>query len=501
MTFVYQRQLNKFNPRFEIAKTLTKFAVIVLVVTSVVVHTYATNLTEIALFQRCYLQITSQQVSTTDSLYTQVKSGTLTAVNACNQLLDSAQLSGTSTMTLTNSTDARAQSILATFHRLHSSWFYAKDFPVISWPGHADDMRDLYDSTSPALYFTRALFGAGVTASDPVTSNDFLIAQRSNMNPTAGPESTHPLSDFLFQTTFAFAGIGTLTGVQAVASKMLSFPANPAPNPNRPAGSVDLYGTIGGGFLGTQPYLNLNLGTISSYSQYKTDGTILLHRRWGKAVYHDTLCRDLPVVRESDATQFVDPASTIAFRTTAACAKCHVSHDRVSSVIRHLTILYIGTGDPTAKGVTDRGGNFAVFHPITKPAEASWPTAPDVDYYRRPTNGQLYFRNYDGVLIDQALTSASDLGQKLAQTDDYYICLARRYYNYFLGIDVNTGDLADPASGIKLGANAKIHRDNVVALGKNLKTSQSLSQLIKNILQLKNYRKSDFGATGAELGP
>ncbi len=461
----------------------------------------AQNLPEVALLQRCYLQLTSQQISNTDPLFIQVSTGTLSAVNACSQILDSAKLTGSATMTLNSPNDSRAQSVLATFHRLHYSWFYSKDFPVISWPGHSDDMKDLYDSSSPALYYTRALFGNNVNASDPVTSSDFLIAVRSTMNPTAGPESSHPLSDFIFQTTFSFAATGTLTGIQAAASKALSFPANPIDDPYRPAGSIDLYATQGAGFLGTQPYLSLNLATISSYTQYKTDGVVLMHRRWGKAVYHDTLCRDLPVVRESDAMAFVDTSSSAAFRTTAACAKCHVSHDRVSSVIRGLNILYIGKGDPTANGVVNRGGNFAVFHTVTKPSESAWPSQPDADYYRRPQNGNLYFRNYNGELVDKPLTGITDLGAKIAQTDDYYICLARRYYSYFLGIDVNTGDISDPAAGITLGANAQIHRNNVIVLGKSLRTSQSLPQLIKDILKLANYRKVDFGATGAVSGP
>lgn len=462
----------------------------------------AQNLSAVSLLQRCYSQLTSQQILSTDPLFIQVSNGTISAADACGQVLDSAKLNGSSgSMTLSNPSDTRAQSVLATFHRLHYSWFYSKDFPVISWPGHATDMKDLYDSSSPALYYTRALFGNGISASDPVTSTDFLQAVRSTMDPSVGPESTHTKSDFIFQTPFNFAATGILSGVKAATSTLVNFPANPTDSPYRPAGSIDLYSNLGAGFLGTQSYLSLNLEGISSYSTYKTDGAVLMHRRWGKAVYHDTLCRDLPVVRESDATSFVDTTSTAAFRNSSACVKCHASHDRISGVIRGLYVLYIGKGDPTALGVSNRGGNFALFHTVTKPVEAAWPTTPDADYYQRPASGRFFFRNYNGDLIDQPLSGLTDLGSQISQTDDYYICLARRYYNYFLGIDVNTGDLGDPASGVTLGTNAQIHRDKVIALGKALRTSQNLNQMIKDILKLPNYQRVDFGATGAVSGP
>ena len=467
----------------------------------------AQNLTEVALFHRCYLQLTSQQVKPSDSLLSKVTSGLLTAADACGQVLDSASLIGSDKMTLVDPLNIQAQNVLATFNRLHYSWFYSKDFPVISWPGHSDDLKNLYDASTPALYYTRALLAKGVKASDPVTSSDFLQAIRTTMDPLVGPESKHKKTDYIFLTPFNFAPTGTLIGVQKAASKVLNFPANPIPVPDnpgiqpyRPAGSIDIYSNLGAGFLGTQIYLNLNLESISSYSVYKTDGALLMHRRWGKAVFHDTLCRELPVVRESDAVSFVDPKSTTAFRNSSTCVKCHASHDRISGVIRGLYVLYVGIGDLTPIDFQNRGGNFASFHQEISPAEKEWPTKSDALYFQRPATGQLFFRNYNGELVDLPLSGISDLGQKLSETDDYFICLARRYYNYFLGIDVNTGDLNDPVSGIILGANAKIHRDKVIELGKKLRTTENLNLMIKEIFKLPNYRKFDFGATGAVGG-
>ncbi|MGZ6441694.1 MAG: hypothetical protein ACXWRU_16665, partial [Pseudobdellovibrionaceae bacterium] len=472
-------------------------AIIGAIILSLPIFASAADLSEVALFHRCYSQLTSQRVSTTDPLFQQVKSGKISAIDACIQVLDSAKLSGSGAMTLANPNDVRAQNVLATFHRLHYSWFYSKDFPVISWPGHSDDMKDLYDSSSPALYFTRALFGNGIAASDPLTTTDFLQAIRSNMNPSSGPESNHSTSDYIFQTPFKFAAIGTLLGIQSAPSAVLSFPAFKTD----PAGSIDLYSNRGGGFLGTMTYLNLNLSSLSSYTPYKTDGAVKMHRRWGKAVYRDTLCRELPVVREADVTAFVQSSSSVPFRTTSSCVKCHASHDRISGVVRGMHVLYVGGGDPTPNGTVARGGNFSLFYPVTKPAENAWPAAADTDYYQRPATGQVYFRNYNGDLIDQPVADLNDLGLKLSATDDYYICMARRYYNYFLGIDVDTGDLSDPGHRVSLGPAALLHRNIVINLGKSVKNSQNVSQLIKDILKLSNYRKVDFGVSGANSGP
>ena len=264
-------------------------------------------LSETALFYRCYFQITGARVKSADPLLTQVKKGTKTAVNACLQVLDLAELSSTPSSTLINATNPVAKKVLTNFHRLHYSWFSSKDFPVISWEGHNLDVKDLYDSSSPALYFTRALFKPSVPVKDVITSNDFLTAVRTTMVPPKGPESGHTVDDYIFSDPFTFAPKGELLGMQASSPLVLNFPKNPYGKEYNPAGTVNLNMTLGGGFLGSQPYLLLNIGSLPSSSPFKTDGALKMHRLWGRAVFKDLLCRDLPVVRVSDVTSFVDP--------------------------------------------------------------------------------------------------------------------------------------------------------------------------------------------------
>ncbi|RYG62054.1 hypothetical protein EON80_23455 [bacterium] len=160
-------------------------------------------------------------------------------------------------------------------------------------------------------------------------------------------------------------------------------------------------------------------------------------------------------------------------------------------------MTYVGQGDPSGNGEVKRGGAFATFHPVTKAAEASWPSKPDADFFQRPQTGTLYYRDYNGGLIDQPVAGVSDLGQKIAAQDDYYVCMAKRYYGYFLGIDVNIGDVNDPERKIALSGPDIAHRNKVIQLGKALKQNQSLPQLIRSILSLENYQKSDFGVRNA----
>lgn len=449
------------------------------------------TLSESALFHRCYTQITSLTAKENNSRLLDVRAGRKKAIDACMEVLQSAQFTGPENKTISNTGDLVAKAVLLNFHRLHSSWFYSKDFPVISWPGHTYDIKNLYDSSTPALYFTRSLFRPNAKASDALTTTDFLRAVRTTMSPATGPATGHTQADYVFSSLFSFAPFGEMLGVEPTGDNVVSFIATK----NSAAGSLNLYRSLGGGFLGTNAYLLLNIGG-NAIGDYKTDGALKMHRIWGKAVYRDVLCRELPVVRTSDVDSFVDSTSSAPFRTSANCTKCHASHDRLSATIRGMKVTYVGIGDPTGYGQKSRGGNFPAFHAVAQPAETAWPTQSDADYYRRPNTGVLFFRNYEGQLVDQPLSGLPDLGQKLASTTDYNICLAKRYYSYFTGIDVNTGDLEDPDNYPKLTSQDSNHRQIVITLGKNLKTHQSMIQLIREILSLPHYKRSDFGTGG-----
>jgi hypothetical protein len=457
------------------------------------------SLNEVALFERCFLQITSSRISHSDPLFLQVKAGAKTAVNACLETMDRAKLVANGNQTIAIESDVRAKAVLSTFHRLHSSWFTSKDFPLINQDGYNGDEKNLFDSTTPALYFTRALFRPATEARTAVTGSLNLRAYRTTLDPIAGAESGNSKSDYVFDPPVAFAPTGELIGVQETGSMILNYAARKQPKPI-PAGSLDLFRNIGGGLLGTNAYLLLNTASMATDEDFKSDGGVVIHRRWGKAVFDNLFCREIPVVRESDAVRFVEVKSSIPFRNSSACVKCHASQDRVASVVRNMNIFGLGKGTRTPPGTTARGGQFPAFYDVTQGAEATWPTEPDPVYYQRPPNGVLFLRSFSGDLIERPVTSVADLGQKISETDDYYVCLAKRYYSYFTGINVNNGDLGDPYRSQVMTAGDTAHRNVVIDLGKKLKAHQSLRQLISDILNLNDYRKTDFGISGDTNG-
>jgi hypothetical protein len=447
----------------------------------------AQYLSESALFQRCYSQITSLRAKKKSDLFLKVKTGQKKAIDACKDVLASAFLTANGNEVISDQNDIQAKSVLGTFHRLHSSWFGQRDFPILSSNIRNKDTKNQYDSSTPALYFTRALFTPGASVKSAITSNEHLIAYRTQMDPPNGPDSGHAKTDYFYTPLIKFAPMGELIGIKSSGPQLLSYPAFGRDG----AGSIDLYRNLGGGLLGTNSYLLLNMAEMKE-DNYMTDGGVKMHRRWGKAIFNDLLCRELPAVRESDVVSMVDVNSSIPFRNSASCTKCHASQDRLASVVRNMKVVSLGAGK-SEFGESVRGGLYPNFHAITHQAESAWPTIPDSNYYQRPTNGTFFFRTHAGELIDRPVSSIADVGQKISETEDFYICAAKRYYNYFTGVDVNIGDLGDTDWNYKPTSGDLFHREIVVSLGRNLKNHQSLSQLILEILSLDNYKKNDFG--------
>ena len=89
------------------------------------------------------------------------------------------------------------------------------------------------------------------------------------------------------------------------------------------------------------------------------------------------------------------------------------------------------------------------------------------------------------------LTGPADLGQRLAERDDPYICLAHRYFRFFTGVEAYLGD--PPYLPSDSNSRDVYFRDQVIALGQSLRQSGDLRGLIEAILRSPDYRDSDFG--------
>lgn len=445
---------------------------------------HAETLSETALFQRCFGQLTQRQPENNDPLLLAVNSGTKTAIDACLEVLDSAKFTTAQGTRVSSTPGENTLHVLETMNKLHASWFSNKDFPNVGGAARIlNGIRDIYDTETPAFYFTRALFRTGERFDSVLTLATGLRSVRQIINPDVGVATGARKEQSIFGIAAPLAGKGRLLGVTPVSNLVTSY-SYLAGTQTR-SGSLSLGKNYGGGVLGETAYLRL---TVGEEANFKSDGGENMPRKWARSVYSDLLCRELPVVRRGDVGSFVAPSSPVAFRVSSGCVQCHASMDRMASVIRGVRYEVHQPSDATVIG-----GDFISFLPVDKPAEATWPTQPLVDYANRPPQGVLFFRDYLGRLINTNVEGPTALGLELAKTDDFYICAAKRYYNYFMGINVDLVDPADPDSPTSLQERDRFHLDRVITLGRALRASQSSRQLIEQILRLEDYKQSGFG--------
>lgn len=445
-------------------------------------------LSNVEIYKRCYAQFTQQAVPYNNAALLQVKNGTKTPVAACMELLDRAKFNTTGNY-LNTPTDPIAVSILNTMNQVHQTFFLSNTLTENSFSNSVEGMKGIYDAGEPALYYTKALFDAATNFNYVVTANVNLRADRTGNNPAVSTEGINrTASTFNADPEFSWASIGQLLGVKATGLMTITAAFIPTPVKQH---IFDAGATRGGGILGTPTYL---LETVSEPEDLKAN-SLSMPRKWAKSVISDFLCRELPVARLADTDSFVVSTPTTAheFRKSSSCTQCHASMDRLAAVNRNFKYISMRPNPPTT---TVKGGVF----PITWTTNATlngseWPAVVTANYAERPTLGVLYYRDYLGNLVNQPISSIADLGTKLATQDDFYICAAKKYYQYFTGVNVDIIDPSDARIRNK-GADMTTHKNNVVTLGLALKTHQNLRTLINSILNLDIYKKSDLGIQG-----
>ncbi|MEK6773671.1 MAG: hypothetical protein AABY64_07005 [Bdellovibrionota bacterium] len=478
---------------------------------SIQVSAQVENLSELALFNRCYANITGTRLPFKHPLRASVVSRTLTAVNACMQVLDSGKLNSSpaSAEGRMASDTPQGRLVLQRFNDFHRTWFPTDDFGAALPQGLTFNAltRFIYDQGESALHVTRTLFTAGVNYSDVVVGKYSMEALRTSgpiQNPGAPPKPT-PTTYFanksiglkiaLAQATSytdptrvylqtELVQFGDLLGLRPINLNPVKYNlsvigTHKEGNYPRYMASIKTHESLGGGFLGTKSYLLMNLGR-SEYSPM--DGGLRVPRRWARAAINTLLCRDLPVIRRADSEPFVQAAG-IPFRQSTNCMQCHASMDRFSYTARNISYN-------TIPMLTDAGNMQASVWPATEPAETGQVTA-DNKFHLRPTNGVLFYRSYDGRLIDQNVKSIAELGNAFAANNEMYVCAASRYFKFFTGIDVNLNDIGDTSKPTMTAAEIK-YRDLVIALGIELKSTQSLRILIQKILSSDIYRRSSL---------
>ncbi|WP_408099030.1 hypothetical protein ACJVC5_08945 [Peredibacter sp. HCB2-198] len=466
---------------------------------------------ELKRLNKCYGLFVRERIETDHPLWVQVSKGMKSGTDACMDLFDKAKLNNSGEIANTGGNyDYEGMRILNSFLRFHKSQFEIADFATAIGGGNDRFTRDVIDSNEAAYHFLYSLFAPDQKFSDTVT-RDFSIrakrySEKSGRARSIAGVALQQLLQGTFKTVKDANGVNITVPDDAKGGVVPFLPSLPETgiligldmdreeNPIDPAYFNPSFGTLkftstnvnqhlGGGLIGTQAYLLANLGKDAF-----TSGGTNLFRRWGKHVMSDLLCRNLPSLRSKDVIQEVNPESTIAFRTGISCMACHSSMDPLAGAIRNSRAAW---SNNTGMG----GFNRVKFIGHREPdlAYAEFPTkAADANFHRRPAAGRLYYRSYNGDLVQKEVEGLQDLGENLADTNDLYVCAAKRYYRYLTGINVDLSDIGNINTPV-FSPGEKFQRDRVINLGLDLKKHQSLRTLIKNIIKSEAFIHPDRG--------
>jgi hypothetical protein len=416
----------------------------------------------------------------------------LTGQEACMKLLSFGNLDKDGILEKSQSSSSRK--ILSTFQAFHNSWFPRFDFNNTT-QDHPN--ANIHDKNEMAYHFTYALFGQNAKVSSVYTSKSSFVGVRqskqknifTNDKDIGGKrfkfddEGRKWLIGGLSENKHQFGGeyiyrpslieYGDLIGIKKMKPRVNYFQR--IQNGKR-TNWIDLNTPKFKGAMGTVPYLILNGGQ----NKKTADGGVALHRRWSTSVFKDFLCRTHPLLRKEDTHNTSNKKSSIAFRRDDSCMHCHHPIDSLARVARNVELFNAGEAHPNH--FTFRAVDF---HKVKLTTSNEF-TDRDKKFHLRLPKGLLTFRNLEGRLINKTLYSPDDLGDYLSKIDDPYICTAKRYFDFFTGIDVQLYDFTSFAPK-KDHTDFLKYRNFVVKLGKSLRRHQSLKRMVKDIISSDHY--------------
>ena len=493
-------------------------------------------ISEATLFARCYSQITGQPLPLGHGLHKAVRAGAISAVAACNKLIEKGLL-GSDGRLANDGSDPEAVAVLNQFYNFHRTWFPVNNIEQMADydAGYAGNTEDVFDFSEPALAVTKALFGAhkyneilttfqvprAVRRRDPKIMAAHGLTGAANEGPS---RRIFGANDYAGTNRFAFRALapgawgdrgtnsfvvngptriqtGDLIGIPFNAEQFVT--PNYTLQPYTPDQATEIRGASepgliyqldmlagnGGGILGFPSYL---LAYFGHGRGFKANGTTKLPRRWAMQTATTFLCSSLPVLRDTDVSQYLRLNSTTPFRATTSCLTCHGTMDQMAYTARNFAPAFSdwGLGNDPIK-VTALMGKFAP----SQAAVSEWVDQPVPNFHLTPPTGRFLFRSVTGALINRPLNGLDQLGEALVATDDFYQCAAKRYFEFFTGIKVPLYDMHDPRHAEvtkQLTARDRADRKYVEALGAQLKKHQSLVELVKTIVASPYNRASDF---------
>lgn len=438
------------------------------------------NNQELISFFGCYSHLTGHQPRPDNPLLEKVKTNHISGIEACFQIIDELRLEKNGR--IGGSLKQTHTDMLQNFHRLHSSWFTNTSISTALTAGSCigRPAEEVYDATVPALYFTRILTDDTFTFENLLTGKHRLRAIRSK-NPGA-KGVIHNIT----RTIITDKNKGKINPVFQMAGPILGVGKQPTFKVVPPRNDLhdEPVGThMGGGLLGDPTYLMLNLGKRN----YRTNGDMKVYRLYSKAVISDLLCRDLPVLRITDANEMVMKPPHASFKQINGCVQCHATMDPLAGLVRNQFLSFSRGGACTTN---DRQLALVRRFKTTKGNMDTWKEKPNGSYFQSNPQATIHYRSYNGKLVDVKVNGFEEAGKALLEQDDVYMCVAKRYYQHFTGIGVDLSDINDPLTPVELTPEQLRHRKVVVGLGTRFKKHKDVRRVIKDIMLLPEYKFS-----------
>jgi hypothetical protein len=455
---------------------------------------------ELKRLQKCYAMFVKQRIQTTDTLWVKVANGTLNGTDACMQIFDKAKLGTDGRISKTGGVyDDIGGRVLATFLEFQRSQFEVPEYmPIL--PTALRNSADLIDANEPAYHFLYSLFKANEPFSNVVTRTYGIKALRfsnysrsrsilslgtgvafkqgnrifNNDSPRVMTQDASSWPVTLVETgTLVGLSMDTTQNVSSAPATQFAYAANRNVNEH-----------FGAGVLGTQAYLAANNDKAGPVT-----GGLNSYRVFAKNAMSDLLCKTVPALRSSDVLSFVKMNSNLPFRQGISCMQCHATMDPMAGAIRNLRTASVAH-DNTSGAFGVRFFT-KVANENTQAAAAYPELSEDSNFSKRPADATLFYRSYDGSLVNVSVRGLDDLGQKISQTNDFYACAAKRYYRFLTGINVDLSDLSDPINAPNLSAGEIKYRNQVISLGQQLKQDQSLRSMLKSIIASETFIRPD----------
>lgn len=517
---------------------LLPFGALLLISGFATAQTHNIKISDGEIFSRCYMKMLKTVVPRTASLgntlMNDIIAKKISGPAACavllhqSEFLDNNKLKAARYTGYPKLSEAENQALISTFHNFHNSWFSKKalEFSNANFNNSTSVVKD---SDEASLYLTRSLFSTNIPVSNFFTANKTIRGVRVAPDKEKTSRWLSKPMTLVNETTYSgsypnrfllsygtannlnnlfsiplddkyLVPFGKLVGVEDAPS--LNIPQITIGGPSmsntaqradlnaaivaKRTGGVNLFEHLGGGILGSQTYIlkntNLTLNQIAPGAANDPDQ--LIARRLSNRIFEDLLCHQMPTLTEADVINDVKANSPHGFRLNASCMACHTSLDPMATVFRNYASYRTSPNENVSATDPNRPTLMARGTPVLGITKLDQKTGSAVFTLQAPT-GSLNYRDHNNRLIKVAVNGTAQLGAELAKSDDFYRCVAKRYYEFFTGYNVNLAErnVAEASNT----DTAKFHRQKVHALGASLKQSQSLIKLVEDIINSEGF--------------